>query len=471
MFLLGTLAILHLQPVQDDLRWVKTPLKSAEQISVDAVHPNAAVRLFEQNHLLLPGTPAASVRSLLTDRIRRGKKGNVEVDPDGLGEDWKSLKPGKTPVHDWFASGRTERLQFFERDGSWWCCSANLLATSKADTPVTLWDANADGDYLDPCDLLRFGDGVFHPVGAGRTADSGAARWRIRLEPSRSTARLSYAVLDPVPEGATPAQRRGFEVVNRSRNQHGFGPASYSEDLSDALMRHTAYLQHHDPNKEGTLESYMGEETGRALYSEDGDAASRGGNVAYLTNQLDTEAHLGSILNMTHSRLNLFIPGEPRFGYGHAQAWSFVRLDATPGDSGAPYWVVPGAGAQSAPTTCGRNWPYPQSYPTLYDEPRGLPISIQIPSPTQPDGSFLTVRTLGLTAVESGKRIGGFYFSIDDIPTGNMSDTWFFVPAAPLALNTEFLAQAVIEQRRSSEGNEGILVAEERIVWSFKTSN
>ena len=52
-----------------------------------------------------------------------------------------------------------------------------------------------------------------------------------------------------------------------------------------------------------------------------------------------------------------------------------------------------------------------------------------------------------------------------------MSDTWFFVPAAPLALNTEFLAQAVIEQRRSSEGNEGILVAEERIVWSFKTSN
>ncbi|MDG1491530.1 MAG: hypothetical protein P8R43_06525, partial [Planctomycetota bacterium] len=287
-------APLLLQDPSVEIRWSKLPLRVAQGLPIQSVHPSATCRLLGNDGLGLGTTPADSIKLLVDGRVRRTPKGGLEVDEDGVGEDWRVLKSGKAHVVEWFFDGRTERLQFFERDGDWWACSANLLETTKGDTALVLLDANADGDYFDPSDLIRFGDGTFRPVGRRRVVDSGTERWLLRLDPGRGLPRLRFAAVEPLPDGTTPTQRKAYQTANRLRNQQGFGPARYSVELSKALTQHTAYLQHHDPNKEGTLTSYMGEEMDRALYSEAGDSASRGGSVTYLTDRVDTESHIRS---------------------------------------------------------------------------------------------------------------------------------------------------------------------------------
>ena len=100
-----------------------------------------------------------------------------------------------------------------------------------------------------------------------------------------------------------------------------------------------------------------------------------------------------------------------------------------------------------------------------------MPISITIPDYMQGDDSFLTTRALSLIYAETGKEIGGFFFSIADIPTQAPPDTWFFVPEKPLERGTDFLAQATLERRRGTVNGPGILVTEETVQWQFTTAN
>ena len=457
--------------VSDEPTWYKLPLREMDEVPVTSVHPSSCVELLTTNHLGLPGSNSTALLEMLADRVQRTKNGDLAVDPVGIGNKWKTLDEEKVTVLAWFQAGRTTKLQFFRRDNSWWACSAALLETTKGPPVLQLLDANADGDYLDPSDLVRFHDGVFRPIGSEASVDDGEVSWVFRLEPNRNKIRLQYAVRPDFSEKATAHQRKALQTVNRLRNEQGLSPAVYSESLSDGLMKHTQYLQHHDPNKKGTLPSYMGEDRERALYTTEGDLASNGGSVAFLTQGIDTERHVTSLMEGTHVRSNLFIAGRPQLGYGKTKAWSFLRVKASEGETGADYWVLPGAGARNQPATCSGGWPFPKSYPTLYEAPRGMPISITIPGYMQDDDSFLTTRALSLVYTETGKEIGGFFFIITDILTQAPPDTWFFVPAAPLERSTKFLAQATLERRMGTGNGPGILVAEETVQWQFTTAD
>ncbi len=451
--------------------WKSLSLRTVDELPVAGLHPGGLLRLFSEQRLDLEGSNSSALAALIRGRVRRDEKGRVLVDPGSVGEDWRALSPGEPTVVDWFEAGRSVRLQFFERGGHWWVCSASAIEGAKGDLVLQLVDANADGDFLDPQDLVRFGGGVLRPIGGDLVVDDGSAAWRFRLTFRSGKTRLQYSVMQSTPAEADLNQKAAFETLNSLRNSQGFAPAQYSEELSEALVSHTEYLQFHDPKKEGTLSSYFGEEKERELYSIEGDSISRLGNVNYLTPGVDTQRHVNSLLEMTHSRMNGFKPGRPEFDYGLTSSWSFLALRGTEGDTGADYWVLPGAGASELPRSGNRNWPFPKSYPTLYDEPRGLPISIDIPDHQLDDGEYLGVRTLGLSHASSMEELGGFFFSIEDVLPGHPPSVWFFVPAEPLSPNTEFLAQVILETRRSAEGGPGVLVHEELVQWSFSTGD
>jgi hypothetical protein len=137
--------------------------------------------------------------------------------------------------------------------------------------------------------------------------------------------------------------------------------------------------------------------------------------------------------------------------------------------STADRWVLPGAGAQGLPVAGGKNWPFPKSYPSLYDEPRGLPLSITLPQAKLADASYLTVRSLALFESTGMREVGGFFFSIQEVLPNAPGATWYFVPAEPLSPSTEYTGQVLLERKRSVEGGPGIVMGEELTQWTFST--
>ena len=448
--------------------WKTLTTKPLEGVSPKEVHPSAALRLMSERGLELPGSNQESLSALIEGRVEADEHGKLRVDIGGIGEDWKSLGEGPLVV-DWFSGGRTQTLQFFPRGGYWWVCSAGGLEANKGEELLQLIDANADGDYLDAGDLVRFSDGLFRPIGHDQVISDGQSSWTFRLARKSAKTKLQWRPIEVEVDGALRVQMEALSELNHMRNAQGFPPADYSKELSAALMKHTEFLQRHDPQKTGTLSTYFGEDPTLELYTEEGDQVSRRGNVNYLTPGVDTRRHVRSLLEMTHSRENAFEPGRPAFGYGLTANWSFLAMRGGAPVRTASAWVLPGAGAQGLSAAGGRNWPFPKSYPSLYDEPRGLPLSITLPKTQLADASYLTVRSLALMESSGMREVGGFFFSIQEVLPGAPSATWYFVPAEPLAVTTEYIGQAVLERKRSVEGGPGVVMGEELIQWTFST--
>lgn len=452
----------------DGPAWKGVPLRAEEELPVAEVRPGAALELFTEDSVRPRGSTQEDLRRLLVGRVR-SEGGATLVDPEGVGEDWVELQPDRVRVLGWFVSGRTVPLQFFRRGDRWWVCSAHLLSSTKGDAPVRLLDADADGEFLGADDLVSFRGAPFRPVAGTLLLDDGELRLEMRLKPSRRGPLLQLRAPEDLPEDMGRAQAVAYAGTNRLRTAQGFPPLRYDAQLSRALSHHTEYLQLHDPTKAGTLETYFGEDPARAGYTQEGDVASRGGSVNYLQPGQDTEAFVGGHLRMTHSRRNLFQPGPGAFGYGETQSWCFMAVRGSEEGPGVRRWVVPAAGARDTPLECARNWPFPQSYPTLYDEPRGLPVTVQVSLAPDEDGGVWRVRTLGLRVAESGAEVGGFFFPLDDVQQGAACDTWFFVPQAPLQAETRYEAVAALERVRVAGEGTGVVLGRETFLWEFET--
>lgn len=454
--------------------WRGLSLRTEDVVPVALVRPGTALPLNSLGRSRLGGSVQECLRELLVGRVQQGDKGLL-VDPGSAGEDWETLEAGEVHVLDWFVEGRTTRIQFFERGATWWATSANLLHAPKSEPGIWLLDADADGEFLGARDLVRFGAVPFRPLEGSRVLDDGQHRMEFRLVPSRRGPLLQVreATLE-VNSWARP-QRVAWTEANRMRNAHGFPPLVFDEQLARALTLHTEYLQHHDPNKQGKLPSYFGEERSRALYTKEGDAASRRGSVNYLQQGQDTENFIQSHERMTHSRRTLFLPGIGRMAFGQTKAWCFMSLERVDDGPADPIWVVPGAGAVDVPLLCNRNWPYPKSFPTLYDEPRGNPISIQVDLRPGADGGQWAVDTIALrvaTKREDEKKespsdltseVGGFFFPLSDITQGPC-DTWFLVPQDPLEPNRTFEVVANLKRVKG-----GLELSREQVAWTFQT--
>ncbi len=444
------------------------PLKQGGALKPFDLPPEATARLFVDAGPVAPGTNARSLLNYVSGRVRRESKGGIEVDSEGHGEHWTPVALSEPRVFEWFHGGRFFNLCFFFRGREWWVSSAETLEAKLGDALLTLLDADANGECWDANDYVRWRDGTFRAHGEVNDVDDGQLAGSLRLVGKNHQVSLRFVESTRATE-LDDQQWLAFRTANALRNQHGFAPAAIWPEACKQLTAHTQFLLRHDPKRTGTLATYYGEAVGLEGRTPEADEMSRTGCVGYLEGDQDVAFQVRTVLTMTQSRSEVFAPGAAKFGHGRTANWSFFR--ASPGAEpwGSRYSVLPGAGAKDVPRTCGKNWPFPRSFPALYDNPRGLPISVRLASSAIGDGFQPKVRSIALFASPGEREVAGFFFSIRDIGPGAPEDCYFFVPGEPLTADSDYLAQATIEGTRSAGGGAGMTTDADLLQWQFHT--
>jgi hypothetical protein len=449
------------------LAWRTLKLERSAPPKLVELPPETCARLFADPGPVARSPNAEALMRMVEGRVRRDARGAVEIDREGLAEKWTTVAPGVAAAVDWFHLGRHTQLVFFFRAREWWVASGEAWEAKQGDVHVRLLDANANGACWEPGDYVAWRGGAFRPIGVVATVDDGTLAGEVRLIGKNRVTSLQYRDL-PRPEGLDEQQWLALRTANGLRNQHGLPPTAPWPEGNLGLLKHTQFLQLHAPNKAGSLLTYYGEAEGLAGRTPEGDDMSKTGCVVFLGEGMTAADHVQSTIVTTQSRDQVLAPGATRFAYGRTQRWSFFRMQAT-GPSGSRYAVLPGAGSTEVPTTCGNNWPFPRSFPDLYNRPRGVPISVHLPAAASADGFRLRPRSIALFALPGDREVPGFFFSVRDIHPDAPEDRFFFVPGTPLDPNRDYLAQIPVEAYRTGDGGAGMTVDVELLQWQFRT--
>lgn len=445
------------------------PLKEGAAPAPAQLPPGACLRLFVDRGPMTRPANQAALAELVADRVKRGNGTTIVVDREGTGERLVTVAMDKPQVVSWFMGGRFIPLLFFHRGRDWWVGSASVLEARQGETSLVLLDANADGDWLDPTDCLSWRGGAFRWMAGELTVNDGQLGQSFRIIPRGKVATLACTDLEARPPFADDNQWMAFTTLNAMRNTHGFPPAVLWEESSRGVTAHTKFLHLNNPDGKGkSPPGNMGEPEDMPHRTEEGHRFGSSGNVAMLTNPgQDSASHVASILLMTHSRAIAFTPRAARFGYGRTGMWSFFRLDEKENSTpGSLFSVLPGPGTNGVPRVCGGNWPPPKSFPSLYDNNRGLPISVAL-NVTEYQGTRFRVRSMALFSMPEMKEIPGFFFSNRDIFDGAPEHHFFYVPGEPLLPDSRYLAQATVEGAFGENG--GMSTEFDLLQWEFQT--
>ncbi len=442
-----------------------TTLESAEQ-----VRPECCLRLFRDATPQGIGEPAQSLRLMTDGRVKPDGKGGLLLDTTGTSTWRGKVAPRDRQVFKWFAGGRFSPLLFFYRGRDWWVCSANVLTASKGkDLRLRLFDTNADGDFLDRNDAVSWQGGAMRPIANCLEVDDGTSNCQFRLVPKGTRVAIEYRPRAARPDYVDQQQWEAFRAMNALRNQHGCAPVSLWKESCLGVTAHTQFLHLNNPDLKGkSPPGNMGEPMDMPHRTEAGHKFGSSGIVATLQSAGQTTAgHVQAVANMTHSRNNVFTPQAGRVGIGRTGIWSFFRCDSAEGALvGGDYLVVPGPGVQGVSPLCGNNWPPPRSFPDLYQNNRGTPISVLLNRQQLANGS-LTVRSITLVQSTNLRAVPGFFFSVRDIFPGSPDNWFFFVPADPLAAGETYLVQAMIEAKLQKDGSAGMVMDHRLLEWQF----
>lgn len=429
--------------------------------------PEATVQLFRDPGTVPRSAVGNSLARMVDGRVHLDGKGGIEVDQDGSNEKRTRVVQGPPTVVEWFHRGKIVQLQFFWRAKDWWLASAEAYESRLGDAQVRLLDADADGTCWDHSDYLAWRSGTFRPIGVVHEVDDGTLAGELRLLPKGRVVQIQFRE-QVRPEGLDEQQWLAWRACNGLRNRQGLPPTRIWPEANDGLLKHTQFLQLHAPNKESGLASYYGEPDGYPGRTDEGHAMSKAGCVAFLPEGMTTADHVFTALSMVQSRSDVLAPGLTRFGVGRTKRWSFFRMEQI-GPSGTRYSVLPGAGSKDVPTMCSSNWPFPRSFPDLYQRPRGVPISVQLPTTVVGEGFRLRTRSIALFALPDLREVPGFLFSIREVQPASPEDRFYFVPGDPLLPGTDYLAQVAIQAHRSSDDGGGVTMDVELLQWQFRT--
>lgn len=414
-------------------------------------------------------TNQGALAELVADRVKRGNGTSIVVDREGTGERLVTVAMDKPQVVSWFMGGRFIPLLFFHRGRDWWVSSASVVEARQGEISLVLLDANADGDWLDATDCLSWRGGAFRWVAGELTVNDGQFAQSFRIIPRGKIPTLACTDLEARPDFADDNQWMAFTTLNALRNAHGFPPAVLWEESCRGVTAHTKFLHLNNPDGKGkSPPGNMGEPEDMPHRTEEGHRFGSSGNVATLTQPGQSSAgHVMSVLIMTHSRANAFSPNPTRLGYGRTGMWSFFRLDDKENSTAGSYFsLLPGPGTTELPRVCGGNWPPPKSFPSLYDNNRGLPISVTL-NVTEYQGTRFRIRSMALFSMPEMKEIPGFFFSNRDIFEGAPEQHFFYVPGETLLPESRYLAQATVE---GSFGENGGMSSEfDLLQWEFQT--
>jgi hypothetical protein len=445
------------------------PVKAGRPINAWDVPAEASLQLF-QEAATIPPTPNARLLALhIHKRVRLSPSQALEVDREGLGERWTPIAMDTPSRTEWFAGGRNFHLTFFFRNAAWWVACVDTYESVQPDIRITCLDTDADGAYWEPNDYVRWGDGAFRAIGQCRDFDDGIIAGSLQLISKNKQPQFAFTELAR-PEGVDDASWTACRELNRMRNLHGMPPCTTWPEANTPLKQHANFLTAHDPKNENLLLSLWGQSEGLDGFDQAISDMSAAASIAWLSEKEDVTHHISRSLTAARDRSALFFARQGKLGIGRATNWSCMRaapLDSAPGQR---YCMVPAAGSKGVPrqSLIAKEGPFSSS--SLFQQERGLPISIHI-DPALVTGNFtVQVQSIALYALPESQPVAGFSFSFRDFDPNAEEHSFFFVPEAPLKPDTQYSVLAMIEGGRTAQGSDARGMTVDRLTWTFRTS-
>lgn len=288
---------------------------------------------------------------------------NLEVDRDGDGK-FDTTVDTKRPKRLLVGPKPQRAISLSRRLGRWYASSASLLVGRFAGESVELLDADLDGRFDGPNDLIAVGGEAFrrHAVGDLIGTAKGTARYRVVSTEGSTTLTISP---EPDTPGVDSVLLRTVTALNAWRRGVGLQPVFVDVPRSRDCQAHVEYWR---------LNGYSGhdESPSAAGYTKGGARAGKHGSVSNDPKPERTVVHIaGTIL---HRETAL---GQSRYGLGVGYGVGSCLWGGTIGTRKREFPIlVPAPGQENVPTTCRSENPRPSRDPGFYESPRGYAVAV-----------------------------------------------------------------------------------------------
>lgn len=379
----------------------------------------------------------------------REKGGKLEIDTGLDGRFATRVDPARAQVVSIGPRERARRVLVYRKLDAWYAAPPELLRGSVAGTPVELMDAEGDGDFTGPADLVRFGDAPFRPLREGPFAWIGGALVRFRLRREDGAICVSI-VSEPEPAWLDAPSAAGMAALHQWRTAFGMAPERIDAEKWRACGLHHEFWRHngftaHDEDPAGRGYTPEGERAGKSA-----SAWEVGDGPGFVRRIGASVLHRSSLVGRPEDGVGFFV------GPRGSLLWGGM-IDSSA--RGGPL-TVPAAGQTGVPLACEPESPLPTREPGFYDRPRGFPVSATWTGlAARPAGG----RTLELFEAGAAKPVAGVTFS-DESPyndgfrNGYPGDSVIFVADAPLREGALYTA------RVRAAGTGGPI----EVVWQFR---
>lgn len=263
-----------------------------------------------------------------------------------------------------------------------WISPADGLKTAWQKQPLELLDGNADGNFGDANDWIRFGNGSWHRfVPEQPWVFSGEDFGIVSLAKTEQgfTLKVDRLLRDST---ISESQWRALTVCNEFRTRNGLPPMRLDPVLSDGCQKHALYLQvnNYDYRKPWDGVGAHDEDPKLPGYTKEGQAAAQacsagsGGDPASsILVQVSTMLHRASYLGDERAGLGVgSVSAGARGTGGHSVVGGPLAASA----SLDRVIVVPAPGATDVSAIIKREVPGVERDPAFYDRDRGYPISV-----------------------------------------------------------------------------------------------
>lgn len=326
------------------------------------------------------------------------------------------------------------RILVYRRADRWFACSPVVLRGGSGGRAAEFLDADQNGEFDGPTDLVRFGDGGFRPVREGPLGFDGERLFRFRLR--REGDALSLETTDePEPSWLTPPRAEAMRAVHRWRHANGLALQRIDRTRTEGCDLHCAYLDRHAT---GSLRDHD-EDPAKDGATKLGAAAGQNSSIS----SQPTAAGLVEAIAPTilHRRTLL---GRRTDGIGVGASTTHSAQWGGPPDAserGEPI-LFPGAGAVGVPVAIAPEVPDSDTQANFYDTPRGFPVYVAWGGLTNPGAPESPQIRLVETA--GGKPVRGFQFDAEkpyNTRYAREAGNLWFVAERPLAPGTQYTVQ------------------------------
>ena len=402
-------------------------------------------------HRITDSLPSALVWADVPVRV---KGASLEIDAALDGRFATKVDAARPQVVSVGPDARARKVIIHRRAGAWYAASPLVARATVDGTAIEFLDAQADGVFDGPDDLVRFGDGAFRPLKESEFGwtPKGLVRFRLKREGGALTV---ATIREPDPRWEDGGAVAGMDALNRWRNAAGLAPQRIDEARWRACGEHHEYWRRngfsaHDQDPERPAATADG-----ALAGKSSSVWASPGPEEFVTRIAGSVLHRSSTIGRASEGVGFFA------GRSGCLLWG-AQISGASRDFPV---LVPGAGQTGVPLQCEPEAPNPERDPAFYGKARGFTISATWSGvDDRPFGGVGGDVRLELTPEGAKAPLPGTLFCAatpyhSGFRYGYPDDSVIFVADTPLAPGTTYVA------RVRADGEDGPI----DFSWRFRT--